>query len=188
MVDYLKTQEASNAIKTQLVATVVQGYYNLLMLDKQLEITKQNLTYSENTLAFLQKQQEVGLTTALAVQQQEIVKDQLIKSIPAIESLIATQENALNILCGEMPDKIERNTSLDEVELPENLSSGIPTELLSYRPDIKSAELDVRKSISAINVEQANLYPTFNITAQGGLNTFKASNWFNIIRNFTNSF
>lgn len=180
LADYLKTQEAAKAVKTQLVATVVQGYYNLLMLDTQLEITKSNLTYSDNTLKFLEKQQEVGLTTALAVQQQEIVKDQILKSIPAIESSIATQENALSILTGSMPDKIERSTSLNNVQSPDNVSTGIPSELLSYRPDIKSAEYDVRKSVSAINVAKANMYPSFNITAQGGLNAFKASNWFNI--------
>lgn len=180
LADYLKTQEAAKAVKTQLVATVVQGYYNLLMLDTQLEITKSNLTYSDNTLKFLEKQQEVGLTTALAVQQQEIVKDQILKSIPAIESSIATQENALSILTGSMPDKIERSTSLNNVQSPDNVATGIPSELLSYRPDIKSAEYDVRKSVSAINVAKANMYPSFNITAQGGLNAFKASNWFNI--------
>lgn len=178
--DYLKTQEAAKAVKTQLVAIVVQGYYNLLMLDTQLEITKSNLTYSDNTLKFLEKQQEVGLTTALAVQQQEIVKDQILKSIPAIESSIATQENALSILIGSMPDKIERSASLNNVQSPDNIATGIPSELLSYRPDIKSAEYDVRKSVSAINVAKANMYPSFNITAQGGLNAFKASNWFNI--------
>ncbi|MCD1116738.1 efflux transporter outer membrane subunit [Chryseobacterium turcicum] len=178
--DYLKTQEAAKAVKTQLVATVVQAYYNLLMLDTQLEITKSNLLYSDNTLKFLVKQQEVGLTTALAVQQQEIVKDQILKSIPAIESSIITQENALSILTGSMPNKIERSASLNNVQSPDNIASGIPSELLSYRPDIKSAEYDVRKSVSAINVAKANMYPSFNITAQGGLNAFKASNWFNI--------
>lgn len=178
--DYLKTQEAAKAVKTQLVSTVVQAYYNLLMLDTQLEITKSNLLYSDNTLKFLVKQQEVGLTTALSVQQQEIVKDQILKSIPAIESSIITQENALSVLTGSMPDKIERSTSLNTIQSPDNIASGIPSELLSYRPDIKSAEYDVRKSVSAINVAKANMYPSFNITAQGGLNAFKTSNWFNI--------
>lgn len=180
LADYLKTQEAAKAVQTQLVATVVQGYYNLLMLDTQLEITRSNLTYSDNTLKFLTKQQELGLTTALAVQQQEIVKDQILKSIPAIESSITTQENALSILTGSMPDKIERSASLNNVQSPENIATGIPSELLSYRPDIKSAELDVRRSVSSVNVARANMYPSFNITAQGGLNAFKASNWFNI--------
>lgn len=180
LTEYLKTQEAAKAVRTQLVATVVQGYYNLLMLDTQLEITKSNFTYSDTTLKFLTKQQEVGLTTALAVQQQEIVKDQILKTIPAIESSIATQENSLSLLTGSMPDKIERSVSLNNVQTPETIASGIPSELLSYRPDVKSAELDVRKSVVGIHVAKMSMYPSFNITAQGGLNAFQASHWFSV--------
>lgn len=180
LTEYLKTQEAAKAVKTQLVASVVQGYYNLLMLDTQLEITKSNLTYADSTVKFLAKQQELGLTTALAVQQQEIVKDQILKSIPAIESSIATQENALSLLTGSMPDRIERSASLNNVQSPDHMAAGVPSELLSYRPDIKSAELEVRKSAAAIHVAKMSMYPSLNITAQGGLNAFQASQWFSI--------
>ncbi|ASK29964.1 RND transporter [Chryseobacterium sp. T16E-39] len=180
LTEYLKTQEAAKAVKTGLVAAVVQGYYNLLMLDTQLEITKSNLTYSDTTLKFLAKQQEVGLTTALAVQQQEIVKDQILKTIPAIESSIATQENALSLLTGSMPDRIERKESLNTVQSPDHITAGIPSELLSYRPDIKTAELEVKKSVAAIHVAKMSMYPSLNITAQGGINAFQASKWFSI--------
>ncbi len=180
LADYLKTQEAAKAVKTQVVAAVVQGYYNLLMLDTQLEITKSNLAYASTTLEFLVKQQELGLTTALAVQRQEIVKDQILKTIPAIESSVATQENALSLLTGSMPGRIERKTSLDNVQSPDRISTGIPSELLSYRPDVKTAELEVRKSAAAIHVAKMSMYPSLNITAQGGVNAFQISKWFNI--------
>lgn len=180
LADYLKTQEAAKAVKTQVVAAVVQGYYNLLMLDTQLEITKSNLTYADNTLKFLVKQQELGLTTALAVQQQEIVKDQILKTIPAIESSVATQENALSILTGSMPGKIERSASLNNVQSPDHISAGIPSELLSYRPDVKTAELEVRKSAAAIHIAKMSMYPSLNITAQGGVNAFQISKWFSV--------
>ncbi|MGE8556533.1 MAG: efflux transporter outer membrane subunit [Chryseobacterium jejuense] len=180
LADYLKTQEAAKAVKTQVVAAVVQGYYNLLMLDTQLEITKSNLTYADNTLTFLVKQQELGLTTALAVQQQEIVKDQILKTIPAIESSVATQENALSLLTGSMPGKIERKASLNNVQSPDHISAGVPSELLSYRPDVKTAELEVRKRAAAIHVAKMSMYPSLNITAQGGVNAFQISKWFSI--------
>lgn len=180
LAEYLKTQEAAKAVKTQLVASVVQGYYNLLMLDTQLDITKSNLTYADSTLKYLEKQQELGLTTALAVQQQEIVKDQILKSIPALESSVAIQENAISLLTGSMPDRVERSAGLNNVQSPDKIAAGIPSELLSYRPDIKSAELEVRKSVAAIHVAKMNMYPSLNITAQGGLNAFQASKWFSI--------
>lgn len=180
LVEYLKTQEAAKAVKTQVVSAVVQGYYNLLMLDTQLEITKSNLAYADNTLKFLTKQQELGLTTALAVQQQEIVKDQILKSIPAIESSVTTQENALSLLTGSMPGKIERSASLNNLQSPDQMAAGIPSELLSYRPDIKTAEFEVRKSAAAIHVAKMSMYPSLNITAQGGVNAFQISKWFSV--------
>ena len=76
----MQTQEAAKAVKTRLVAEVAQGYYNLLMLDKQLEITKSNLALSDKTLALIKKQFEVGIGTALAVQQQETNQDQIRKT------------------------------------------------------------------------------------------------------------
>ena len=150
------------------------------MLDTQLEITKSNLTYADNTLKFLVKQQELGMTTALAVQQQEIVKDQILKSIPAIESSVTTQENALSLLTGSMPGKIERSASLNNVQSSDHISAGVPLELLSYRPDVKTAELEVRKSAAAIHVAKMNMYPSLNITAQGGVNAFQISKWFSV--------
>jgi NodT family efflux transporter outer membrane factor (OMF) lipoprotein len=177
LASYLQTKEAA---KTRLVAEVAQGYYNLLMLDKQLEITKSNLALSDKTLALIKKQFEVGIGTALAVQQQETNMDQIRKSMPVIESAISTQEHALNILTGSFPSKVERNISLDSVEAPAGLSTGIPSELLSYRPDIKTQELNFRRSVAYINIAKANMYPVLNITAQGGLNAFKASDWFSI--------
>lgn len=180
LADYLQTQEAAKAVKTRLVAEVVTGYYNLLMLDKQLEITKENLSFADSTLFIVKKQYELGMITSLAVQQQQMTKDQILKSIPVIESSISTQENALSILTGTMPDKIARQASLDNIQDPDNLSAGIPTQMLAFRPDVKSSELNFRKSISAIHVAKVSMYPALNITAQGGLNSFKSSNWFNI--------
>jgi outer membrane protein TolC len=133
------------------------------------------LIYADNTLKFLTKQQELGLTTALAVQQQEIVKDQILKSIPAIESSVTIQENALSLLTGSMPGKIERSESLNTVQSPDHISAGIPSELLSYRPDVKTAELEVRKSAAAIHIAKMNMYPSLNITAQGGVNAFRSA-------------
>ena len=74
------------------------------------------------------------------------------KNIPVIESAISTQEHALNILTGSFPSRVERNISLDSTEAPAGLSTGIPSELLSYRPDIKTQELNFRRSVASINI------------------------------------
>lgn len=177
---YLQTQEAAKAIQTQLVAQIAQGYYNLLMLDTQLDITNQNLKLVDNTLRMITKQQELGITTSLSVQQQENTRDQMLVTIPMIEQSITIQENALSILTGKMPGEIQRKLKLINMETPEYKSVGIPTELLSYRPDVKSSELTVRQAFANVKVAKVSMYPALNITAQGGLNSFTFKNWFDI--------
>ena len=180
LADYLQTQEAAKAVQTRLIAEVAQGYYNLLMLDKQLAISKSNLAFADSTLIILSKQFELGIINSLAVEQQQIAREQILKNIPPIEASITVQENALSILAGSLPDKIERQASLDNILTPETVSTGIPAEILSYRPDVKSQELALRKSIASIHVAKVSMYPALNITAQGGLNALKATNWFNV--------
>lgn len=180
LTELLRTQEAAKAVQTRLVSEIVSGYYNLLMLDKQQQITQENLSFADSTLTILKKQQELGMITLLAVQQQEMTRDQIRKSIPAIESAISVQENALSVLTGRLPDRIERNAGLDDIQTPEKISTGVPAEMLAYRPDVKSSELIFRKSIASIHVAKVSMYPAINITAQGGLNAFKEANWFNI--------
>lgn len=178
--DYLQTQEAAKAIKTRIVQEVVTGYYNLLMLDKQLAITKSNVSFADSTLAILNKQFELGMITSLAVQQQQMVKDQIVKSVPEIEAAIFRQENALSILTGTMPNSIERQASLDDLKYPEDITTGIPSEMLSYRPDVKISELQLKKSLATAHIAKVRMYPALNITAQGGLNALQSSNWFDV--------
>tara|TARA_R110002096_G_scaffold86792_2_gene199516 strand:- start:6694 stop:8136 length:1443 start_codon:yes stop_codon:yes gene_type:complete len=180
LASYLQTQEATKAVQTQLVAQIAQGYYNLLMLDMQLIITNQNLELVNRTLNMTKKQQELGLTTSLSVQQQENTKDQLLASIPVIEQAITIQENALSTLTGKMPGEIKRDSKLTDTATLEYKSIGIPSEMLSYRPDVKSSELTVRQAFANVKVAKKSMYPALNITAQGGLNAFELKDWFEI--------
>lgn len=180
LVEYLKSEEATKAVQSQLIQQVATGYYNLLMLDKQFTVASENLTLADSTLTILKKEFDLGMITSLVVEQQEIVKNQIEKNIPVIEEAINSQENALSYLCGEYPTKIERSQSLDNVAFPEAVETGIPSQLLENRPDVKSAELDYRNSVLDVRIAKANLYPSLTISGQGGLNSFISSNWFNI--------
>lgn len=180
LASYLQTQEAAKAVQTRLVAQIAQGYYNLLMLDTQLDITHQNVELINKTLHMITKQQELGITTTLSVQQQENTRDQILATLPVIQQSITIQENALSILTGKLPGEIARTSKLANMETPAYQSVGIPSEMLSYRPDVKSSELAVRQAFSNVKVSKANMYPVLNITAQGGLNSFNFKNWFEI--------
>ncbi|QNF33749.1 efflux transporter outer membrane subunit [Adhaeribacter swui] len=177
---YLQTQEARKAIQTNIVAAVSKGFYNLLMLDAQLKIAQKNIALNDSTLAIIRLQYKAGQVTALAVQQAEAQQQVATQLLPQFEQNIAIQENFLKILSGELPDKVERSISLDQLTFPEELSAGVPATLVSRRPDVKSYELALTAANARIGVTKANMYPALRITATGGLNSFSSSNWFNV--------
>jgi NodT family efflux transporter outer membrane factor (OMF) lipoprotein len=180
LASYLQTEEARKAIQTDVVAGVSQGYYNLLMLDAQLAIAKRNLSLNDSTLQMIRLQFNAGQVTALGVQQSEAQEQVAAALIPQLEQELLLQENALSILAGQLPSSIVRNTTLDQVPVKEDISAGVPTAMVSRRPDVRSSELALTIANANVGIAKASMYPTLTITAQGGLNSFKASNWFNI--------
>ena len=177
---YLQTYEAAKAVQTKLIADIAQGYFNLLMLDKQLAIAKQNLTLRDSFLVATRMLYQGGVVTSLAVQQAESQKQTTALLIPSLEQDIAIQEHALQILIGHLPETLMRHAVMDQMVIPDNLSAGLPVSMVSRRPDVRSAEMALKVANAQVGVAQANMYPALNITAGAGFESFKSSNWFNI--------
>lgn len=180
LAQYLQTTEAKKAIQTNIVAGVSQGYYNLLMLDAQLDITRRNVKLNDSTLRIIRLQYDAGQVTLLAVQQAEAQQQAAAQLVPEFERNVAVQENALSILAGKLPDAIERNGTLNDVKFPDVLSTGVPSAIVSRRPDVRSSELALTIANANVGITKSEMYPALRITASGGVNSFKASNWFNI--------
>lgn len=177
---YLESQEGAKAVRTRLIADIAHGYYNLLMLDMQLGIANENLSLVDSTLVMMKLQYDWGMTNILAVEQQESARDQLLNALHVIKQNIALQENALSVLTGTMPGAIKRKSGPEGLAVPQSIPTGIPAEMLALRPDVRSRELAVRRAAAMTHVAKVNMYPSFRISAQGGVNAFKASNWFDI--------
>ncbi len=180
LASYLQTEEVRKAVQTRLVANIAQGYYKLLMMDAQLEIARKNLKLSDSTLQIINLQYNAGQVTSLAVQQATAQRLSTAQLIPELEQNLTLQENALSILIGTLPASISRSNRLESIGLPSNLSAGIPSKILSRRPDIKSAERALDVANGKVGVAKASLYPSLVISASAGVNAFKASNWFNV--------
>jgi len=180
LAEYLSTIEAKKAVQTTLVNNVAQGYYNLLMLDEQLKIAQSNERLNDSTLRIIKLQYDAGQVTLLAVQQAEAQLLTAQSLVPQFEQNIKIQEDALSILAGRLPGDISRSATLDQFEVPTTVSSGIPSSLLANRPDIKSAEYAIQEANANVNVNKAAMYPALRITASGGTDAFRASDWFNI--------
>ncbi|CAN5579665.1 efflux transporter outer membrane subunit [soil metagenome] len=180
LASYLQTAEAKKAIQTNLVADVAKGYYNLLMLDEQLAIAHKNVLLNDSTLNIIKLQYNAGQVTALGVQQADAQRLVAVQLIPLLQQEVTIQENALSVLTGVVPAAIERSGELKNIVSAQNISAGVPSQLVSNRPDVKIYELALNIANANTGIAKANLYPSLTITAAGGVNSFKASNWFNI--------
>ena len=180
LAEYLQTYEVSKALQTQLVANIAQGFFNLVMLDRQLEIAKGNFALSDTFFRATQLLRDAGLSNTLAVQRAASQQQSTALLIPQLEQSIAVQENALQILTGHLPGAISRTALLKDFAVAEDLSAGLPIAMVSRRPDVRSNEMALVAANAQAGIAQANMYPALNLTAGGGLESFKASNWFNV--------
>lgn len=180
LADYLQTYEAGRAVQTSIVAQVANAYYNLLMMDAQLAVANRNVLLSDSIVYMIQLQKNAGDVTELAVQQALSQRQDAELLVPQLEQAIMLQENALRFLTGDLPGSVVRADILDTLLVGDALAAGAPADLLRYRPDVKAREHSLRAANARVGVAQANLYPSLVITASGGLNAVKASDWFTV--------
>jgi len=155
------------AVQTQIVATVANLYYTLLMLDKQLQISQENADIMQNMVETMEAMRDAAMTNSASVEQTRYQYAQILASLPDIKQSIRETENALCLILAE-PAHIIARGNLEEVSLPQQWSTGIPLQLLSYRPDVKAAEMSLAASFYDTNTAHAAFYPGITITGQAG--------------------
>lgn len=154
------------AVQTQLVATIANSYYTLLMLDEQLTISNRTLKTWEESIRTLEALKRAGKTNEAAVLQAKANMLSVEANVLTLEKEILAVENSLCALLGLVPMPIERSTLNDQI-LPERLCAGVPVELLDRRPDVKQAEMVLAQAFYNVNAAKASFYP--NITLSGAL-------------------
>jgi multidrug efflux system outer membrane protein len=172
---YLSTTEGKNFLVTQLIAELANSYYELMALDNQLEILKQNIQIQQNALEIVKMEKQAAKVTELAVRrfEAEVLKNQ--SRIYHVQQSIIEAENRINFLVGRFPQRVQRNSQTFTSLIPEAIFSGIPSQLLQNRPDVRQAELDLIASKLDVKVAKANFYPSLDITAVLGLEAFNAA-------------
>jgi NodT family efflux transporter outer membrane factor (OMF) lipoprotein len=177
---YLSTIEGKNFVVTNLVAEVADSYYELVSLDNQLEIVRQNINLQKNALEIVKVQKEAAKATELAVQkfQAEVLSSQS-KEFEIVQRIKET-ENTINFLLGRYPQEIPRDKTNFLSLAPSVVSYGIPSQLLANRSDIKQAELELVAAKLDVKIARAEFYPSLDISASYGLNAFKTSYLFTL--------
>lgn len=164
---YLQSKEYKQAVQTQVISAIANMYYTLLMLDEQLKTTLETARIWEKNVEAMKAMQVAAMTNAAAVSQSEANYYQICASIPELERNIRETENALSTLLREAPHKIDRNT-MAEQNFSEELSAGIPLQLLSNRPDVKAAELALRAAFYNTNAAYSAFYPQITLGGTAG--------------------
>ncbi|GAB2690959.1 TolC family protein [Mucilaginibacter koreensis] len=169
---YLSSIEGKNFVVTNLVAEVANSYFELLALDNQLEIVNQTIQIQTNALRVVRIQQEATRVTKLAVRkfEAEVLNTKSLQF--DIKQKITETENRINFLLARYPQPIARNDSSFNSLVPQVVQAGIPSQLLSNRPDIKQAELDLMAAKLDVKVAKAQFYPSLNISAAVGYQAF----------------
>ncbi len=169
---YLSSVEGKNFMVTNLIAEIANSYYELLALDNQLEIVKRNIEIQSNALEIVKLQKQAARVTELAVRKFEAEVFHTRSLQFDIQQEIVETENRINFLIGRYPQPIIRDASAFNDMVPDNIHEGIPSQLLTNRPDIKQAELELEAAKLDVKVAKANFYPSLDIRAGIGLQAF----------------
>lgn len=167
-VSLMQAKVSKQAARTSIVSAVANMYYTLQMLDEQLKVTKATAEiWKKNVDAMEAMFQAGGITNSAAVSQTKANYYQILTTIPTLEQNIRETENSLCSLLHEAPHPIARN-SFDSETFPTSLSAGVPMQLLSNRPDVRVAELQLATAFYATNQARSAFYPQITIGGNAG--------------------
>lgn len=157
------------AVQAQLVATIAESYYRMLMLDQQLLISQRTLKTWEENIRTLEALKRAGKTNEAAVLQAKANMLDVQNSVYNLHQQIFEAENGFASLIGFIPVIISRG-NLEEQEFPQELSGGVPAEILSNRPDVRQAEMALAQAFYATNQARSSFYPSVRLTGDAVFN------------------
>lgn len=166
-VAYEQSKYSEQAVRSQIICGIANTYYSLLMLDRQVEITTETAAIYKENVRVMEAMKIAGMTTEAAVAQMRAASHQVEASLLDLKRQVRETENSLAVLLAKAPQPIDRST-LDEQVMPEELTAGVPMQLLENRPDVKIAEMTLAAAYYTTNSARAAFYPGLNITGTAG--------------------
>jgi NodT family efflux transporter outer membrane factor (OMF) lipoprotein len=159
---------ARTTVELTVMAAVATSYFQALELRDRLAVADSNLANASQVLHGLELEEHAGIATALDVAQQRTVVATVNASIPPLRQQLRQSLDALAILVGSAPEAVEVTSGgLDALSQPP-VRPGLPSELLTRRPDVAAAEAQLIAANANIAAARAAFFPTINLTADGG--------------------
>lgn len=175
---WYQTQASKHAVQTALISSIATGYYTLMALDEQLDITEQTIALRAKSVVTITKLKEAAVLTGAAVVQAEANLYAAQVSLPDLKQSIRELENSLSTLIAQPGQNIKRG-KLNAHQIVSNLTTGVPVQLIQNRPDVLAAEMGYRRAFENTNVAKAQFYPTVALTSGGiGISALTHKNLF----------
>jgi multidrug efflux system outer membrane protein len=176
--DLLASEAGRRAVLLSLTANVANAYLGLRGLDRQLEIARETERVYTETLRIFRLRQQYGAVSALEISQVESQYQVARQAIPQLEGQIARQEHLLSLLLGRNPGAIARGKAIDTLDVP-GIPAGLPSTLLTRRPDIVQAEQALIAANARIGAARARYFPTVSLTGVLGTASIHTASLFN---------
>jgi NodT family efflux transporter outer membrane factor (OMF) lipoprotein len=171
---FIASQHGKDLVVTNLVAEISSAYFELLALENEIKILENNISIQEEALNIISIQKQTGVANELAV---ELMRAQLLNSkgiLLQVKQMLIESESKINFLCGVYPRNVLRDTTLKLENIINSINEGIPLSILQNRPDIRQAEMELIATNADLKSAKAAFYPSFNISAFLGLQSFNA--------------
>ncbi|MBW2690413.1 MAG: efflux transporter outer membrane subunit [Deltaproteobacteria bacterium] len=175
--ELLSTAEARQVVIQTLVSSVALSYIDLLNLDRQLEISQETAKTRKESLEIFTKRHLAGVISNLELSQVKSEYYLALARVPELERAIGQRENALSFLLGRNPAPIKRGGTIAELKLP-TAPAGLPSDLLTRRPDIRQAEQGLIAANARIGIARAAYFPTVSLTGFLGTSSRDMSDLF----------
>lgn len=163
----LATVASQQAVRITLISEVASAYYQLRAYDDELQTATQSLALRQQSLTLTEAREKGGVASMLDVRQAQTLVNESRQEITTLQRLMPQTENELRVLLGEYPGPIPRGEPLAKNEIPA-IPTGLPSQLLERRPDIREAEETLRAANANIGVVHADYFPNIGLTAAAG--------------------
>lgn len=169
---YLQSVAAHQAVKSRLVANIASTYFQLLTLDEQISVTEETIATRTEGLETTIALKDAGIGNEAGVKQTEAQLYTAKAILVDLKTQSRLVENMLSILLGSNPREINRG-NLAEQDIDTPLKTGVPSLLLSNRPDVMAAEYGLINAFEFTNVARSAFYPSLTISANGGFQSLE---------------
>jgi multidrug efflux system outer membrane protein len=176
---YLAQRETRRGTQIGLIGEVATDYITVLADQALVKVTEETLSNETESYEIIKAMYEHETTTLLALRQAESAVDEARSSLPQYQRQLAQDTHALTLVLGEEPppDLLPMGDIDAEVTLA-GIPAGLPSDLLTHRPDILSAEHSLRAANADIGAARAAFLPSIELTGSGGTASTKLQNLF----------